>query len=215
MKDSSRADARVYRYHRAPRPREFISGPPPSFASPTARNLSSCEITATRKSSSIISHGDIHHRMVITGGSRVIPDLFADPVITTRNVTRRGSFIPPLPLPTKGGGKFIGIDFYDSEFIGADFHHDPEFIGVDFQEGGEVKIYRHRCEIQSICLSIPGEENSRVSSGRENLITRYLSITGGSFDADTRFRIDFYRDAFYRLSLFPFRATKSIVNRSL
>lgn len=179
MKDSSRADARVYRYHRAPRPREFISGPP-RFASPTARNLSSCEITATRKSSSIISHGDIHHQMVITGGSRVIPDLFADPVITTRNVTRRGSFIPPLPLPTKGGGKFIGIDFYDSEFIGADFHHDPEFIGVDFQEGGEgeVKIYRHRCEIQSICLSIPGEKNSRVSSGRENLITRNLSITG-------------------------------------
>lgn len=100
MKDSSRADARVYRYHRAPRPREFISGPP-RFASPTARNLSSCEITATRKSSSIISHGDIHHQMVITGGSRVIPDLFADPVITTRNVTRRGSFIPPPPPPHK------------------------------------------------------------------------------------------------------------------
>lgn len=100
MKDSSRADARVYRYHRAPRPREFISGLP-RFASPTARNLSSCEITATRKSSSIISHGDIHHQMVITGGSRVIPDLFADPVITTRNVTRRGSFIPPPPPPHK------------------------------------------------------------------------------------------------------------------
>lgn len=210
MKDSSRADARVYRYHRAPRPREFISEPP-RFASPTARNLSSCEITATRKSSSIISHGDIHHRMVITGGSRVIPDLFADPVITTRNVTRRGSFIPPLPLPTKGGGKFIGIDFYDSEFIGADFHHDPEFIGVDFQEGGEVKIYRHRCEIQSICLSIPGEENSRVSSGRENLITRNLSITGEA--PSIRDFVSIFIATRFIAS--PFRATKSIVNRSL
>lgn len=110
MKDSSRADARVYRYHRAPRPREFISGPP-RFASPTARNLSSCEITATRKSSSIISHGDIHHQMVITGGSRVIPDLFADPVITTRNVTRRGSFIPPSPSPQKAEGNLSASIF--------------------------------------------------------------------------------------------------------
>lgn len=129
MKDSSRADAEFI--DTACHDPEFISAPSLPRPRGICHRVKLPRPENHRRSFPRISTAI--PQMVITGGPPVIPDLFADPVITTRNVTRRGS----LPsLPPKGGGKFIGIDFYDSEFIGADFH-DPEFIGVDFQEGAQ------------------------------------------------------------------------------
>lgn len=77
-----------------------------------------CEITTTRKSSSIMPRDIPRYR------PGMIRNLFGDRLSRPEIYRRPRGFYE---------AKFIGIDFYDPEFIGADFH-DPEFIGVDFQD---------------------------------------------------------------------------------
>lgn len=96
MKDSSRADAEFI--DTACHDPEFISAPSLPRPRGICHRVKLPRPENHRRSFPRISTAI--PQMVITGGPPVIPDLFADPVITTRNVTRRGSFIPS-PLPPK------------------------------------------------------------------------------------------------------------------
>lgn len=107
MKDSSRADAEFI--DTACHDPEFISAPSLPRPRGICHRVKLPRPENHRRSFPRISTAI--PQMVITGGPPVIPDLFADPVITTRNVTRRGSFIPSLPPPQKAEGNLSASIF--------------------------------------------------------------------------------------------------------
>lgn len=99
----------------------------------------------------------------------------------------------PLPSPQQAEGKiyrhrFLRLGIYRCRFLR------PGIYWCWFSGGA---IYRNRYENSiDMFIDILARKNFSAGIGRENLITRNLSIKGGSFDVDTRFHIDFYRGAF-------------------
>lgn len=191
MKDSSRADAEFI--DTACHDPEFISAP----SLPRPRGICHRVKLPRPENHRRSFPTDIHHRsppfpqMVITG----VPP--RDP----RFIRRRSGYhdpecergevvLYPVPSHQQAGGGNLSASIFTTRNLSMPISTTRNLLVLIFSRGNLSEPVR---KFNRYVYRYPGAEEFL---GRENLITRNLSIKGGSFDVDTRFHIDFYRGAF-------------------